>query len=213
MTDPRVAALAVGAAERGRAPAVSDDLPRPVVSGEARRRSGRLDALRGVAVLAMVVDHVARFADVPELRLTVGRVAMPLFFLLAGHLARRVSWRLLWIGLLGLLLPSVAPWIDNPNVLLYLALFCPLIVLLRRRRVLLLAGAAYGLTLGANGYLALVGSGYAPAGLLGLMCLGALASRADLERLRWSPRWLQLAGRYPLTLYVGHVLILTAVLA
>jgi uncharacterized membrane protein len=185
------------------------DRPRPVAEGEARGRSGQLDALRGLAVLLMVGDHLAYFAGVTEYRQTLGRVAMPLFFLLAGHLARRMSWRYAWIGALGLALPLAAPWIDSPNVLLYLALFCPLVVLLRRRRVLLLAGAAYGLTLGANGYLEVLGTGYAPAGLIGLMCLGALADRADLERLRFAPAWLQLVGRYPLSLYVGHVLLLT----
>lgn len=184
------------------------------VSSPGAVRAGRwveLDRLRGLAIACMVADHLALFAGWGLLRETVGRVALPLFFVLAGHLLQRLSWRHLGIGLLGLLLPVAAPWVDAPNVLLAYAVLAPLLVWAPGPRwaaaflVLALTGLANGwgaVPAGTNAYPLLA--------LLALMCAGRLVPRFELARLGAPlPRFLEVVGRYPVTLYAAHVLALT----
>ena len=59
------------------------------------------DAFRGIAVVLMIGDHLCAVFGGEPYRFTLGRLAMPMFFILAGHLARHVHWRHLWIGLVG----------------------------------------------------------------------------------------------------------------
>lgn len=176
-------------------------------------RAVHLDALRGLAVLAMVVDHLALYADVPLLRDTVGRLALPLFFVLGGHLLTRLSPRLLLIGALGLVLPGLAPWVDAPNVLLWYALGAFLLAPgWRWAGTAVPAGlvVAVALTALANGVTPPAGS-YDPLALFALMALGRLLPRPALDWARRLPQSLSLLGRWPLTVYVGHVLLLTVV--
>ena len=67
--------------------------PAPSVPAPVLPRLDYLDRVRGLAVVLMIVDHLCIFwasstaLVVPDLlRLTVGRVAMPLFFVLSGFL-------------------------------------------------------------------------------------------------------------------------------
>jgi len=178
-----------------------------------RVRDGALDRLRGLAIVLMVADHVAAYADWTSVRMTFGRAAMPLFFVLAGHLSRRLSWRLLWIGLVGLWLPVVVPWIDRPNVLLILAAGAVVLAAARRAGVSALVLCAFVLMMGANRF----GSGWPVTGydalyLLGLMALGAALPRGSFAAAGRLPRWLERPGRRPLTVYVVHLLVLTALL-
>lgn len=174
-----------------------------------RERVRHLDAIRGLAVLVMVVDHVSIVADVLPLRLTVGRLAVPLFFILAGHLARRLSARTLWAAALGLALPGFAPWIDAPNVLLWYAVGVAMLVLARRVGCPLALLVALPLTLAANSWGSPLLTGYNPLCLLGLMALGAMLHRSAFAWGVRLPGFLAVLGRYPLTVYVGHVLALT----
>jgi hypothetical protein len=179
-------------------------------------RSRALDALRGLAILLMVVDHVALFAGAPVLRETVGRVAMPLFFVLGGHLAVRFAWRRqLSITAVGIVLQVLAPWSGAGPLLLTFVLGAYIVSGVRRWPVVLAVFVGWGLTLGANGVAELDfdGLGYNMSCLLGLMALGALLPRDVLTVLGKLPSRvlsvLALAGRRPLTLYAGHVLLLT----
>lgn len=175
-------------------------------------RAAGLDRLRGLAVLCMVVDHVALFVAFDVARYTVGRLALPLFFVLGGALVTRLTWRHGWVALLGLGLPLVAGWIDSPNVLLLYAVGAALVVLARRLGPFgSLLGLLVMLTVQANGA-GVVGTGYAPAALWALMFVGAWLPRELLLVLGGRlPGWLAVPGRYPLSIYVGHVLALTAV--
>ena len=172
-------------------------------------RAQHLDALRGLAVSLMVVDHLALAFGVLPLRLTLGRLAMPLFFILAGHLSRRVGPRTLWALALGLALPALAPWIDSPNVLAWYAAGVGALAAARYLRLPLWLLLALPLTLAANGWGSPVLTGYNPLCLLGLMALGAMLPRASFDWARRLPAPLAVLGRYPLTVYVGHVLALT----
>jgi surface polysaccharide O-acyltransferase-like enzyme len=185
---------------------------------EQRRRSVGLDALRGLAILLMMVDHVAYVAG-PEwqvLRESVGRLALPLFFVLGGHLASRWAWRrqLPVLGV-GLVVGVLVPWSGAFELLLSFTLGVLLVSRIRRSAAALGLLVAFGLTLGANGYAQLVagpvGTGYAPACLLGLMALGALLPRTAFGWTRRLPALLALLGRRPLTVYAGHLLLLELV--
>jgi hypothetical protein len=175
-------------------------------------RDGALDRLRGLAVLLMVADHLALSAGLDVVRLTAGRLAVPLFFVLAGHLASRLSWRHGRLIGLGLLLPAFAPWVDSPNVLLYLGVFLPAVAWAGRHRWLLPLAVVLALTLAANGYAGPVGTGYAPSALLALCCVGALLPRSAFAAAGRLPVVLAWPGRHALSLYVGHVLALTVLL-
>src|SRR4051794_34146876 len=85
-----------------------------------RTRDAALDGVRGLAVALMVLDHVCAVTGSGHLlRYSVTRLSMPLFFVVSGHLVRRLSSRHLWVLLAGLMLPGAVPWIDNPNVLVW----------------------------------------------------------------------------------------------
>lgn len=172
-------------------------------------RSSHLDALRGLAVAAMVTDHLALAFGILPLRLTIGRLAVPLFFVLAGHLAHRFGPRTLLAAALGLALPTFAPWIDSPNVLLWYAVGVAVIVAARRVGLPPVLLVAFALTLAVNSWGSPVPTGYNPVCLVALMALGAMLPRTSFDWARKLPRPLALLGRFPLTVYVGHVLALT----
>lgn len=180
-----------------------------------QRRSPALDGLRGLAVLLMVSDHLAFVAGWSSWRETVGRAAMPLFFVLGGHLVRRVSLRsCLLVPLVGLAVEAVAPWSGAAGLLLCFAAGALLVAAFRERaRPALWLLVAGGLTLGANGYAHLHGVYYDPRLLVALMALGALTPRGHLERAGRRVQLLAPLGRYPLTAYAGHVVVLSLVAA
>lgn len=172
-----------------------------------------LDRLRGLAIACMVVDHVALLSGLYPVRVTVGRLALPIFFILAGALVRRLTWRHGAIFAVGLALPVAVPWIDSPNVLTLYAVGA----------VVLVAGARWwwwpwavlvvAVTLLANGWGGWPAGGYPPAALLGLLAVGTLLRRyVGLEALHEAgeglPGWLGALGRRPVTWYVGHLLVL-----
>lgn len=181
-----------------------------------RIRDVGLDAFRGLAVLLMIGDHVAFLFGFDGYRLTFGRLAMPMFFLLAGHLAGRLRWRHAGIAGLGVLLPLAVPWIDSPNVLVWWALGCAVIAggraIARRGGFFLLMQvlAAAGLVVAANGW-EVPGHTYQPLALLGLMALGTSWPRWWFTWAGSLPAWVAAIGRHPVAWYVGHLLVLEGV--
>lgn len=174
-------------------------------------RDDRLDRLRGLAILLMIGDHVCMWIpDGGVYRYTLGRLAMPLFFVLAGHLARRVHARHAGIALLGVGLPLVCPWLDHPNVLTWWAIGVGLLELARRLGVPLWSFVLLGLVMGANGF-GLHGYTYEPTALFGLMAAGAMIPRASFAWAARLPPWLARPGRHPIPAYVGQAVAITAV--
>lgn len=188
---------------------------RPDVAGSetVHVRSSALDKLRGLAVALMVLDHLALFLEVLPVRLTLGRLAMPLFFLVAGHLAYRLSRRHGLALVLGLALPWIAPWVDSPNVLLWWAVFSAVLVGARYLSWSPVFYVAAALTFAANGWFYDLGTSYEPYALLGLMALGQLLPRSSFAFADRLPGVFASIGRRPLTWYVGHVLVLVVVFA
>lgn len=179
-----------------------------------RARSTALDAFRGLAILAMMVDHLALFSGADSafwLRLLPGRLAMPMFFVLAGHLAgRRPGWR--WVAVLavGVMLPAAAPWIDSPNVLVWWCLGGLLVWACKFAGVPVYLLAVLGLGMAANGWGFSGASGYDGFALVGLMSVGSMIPRSSFAWAGSLPVWVAVIGRAPLRWYVGHVLVLTA---
>lgn len=178
-----------------------------VAPSPVRVRLVGLDAARGLAVLLMIGDHLALWAGVPAYRFTLGRLAMPLFFVLAGYLSRRLRWRHLWVALIGVGLPLVVPWIDSPNVLLLWAVGSLIIWLWRQQGLPLWVLLAAALTVEANGW-GHMPRAYEPAAMLGLMVCGAMMPASAWGWASRLPRQLAVLGRYPVSVYVGHLLLI-----
>lgn len=179
-----------------------------------RLRLVELDRLRGLAILLMIGDHLAIAVGNPLFRVTAGRLAMPIFFVVAGHLAgSRLSRRHLYAALLGLGLPILVPFVDSPNVLLWWAVGCVILYGFQRLGLPVWALIAVPLTLGANGWVITPGDhSYNPGDLLALMALGrGLAPEVFAFGLRLPP-WMGALGRRPLSWYIGHALLLQLVL-
>jgi len=181
---------------------------------DGRRRIARdpaLDRARGLAVVLMLLDHVleATHAGTP-IRLTLTRASMPLFFLVSGHLVKRLSWRTLATLMIGANLPLLVPWIDDPNVLVTYAIGSAIVVAARRWRPIAYLVPIWALTWYANGYGWEPGS-YAPLACYALMCIGHLMLRGQWSWALCLPAWLAWCGRWPLSVYVGHLLLLQLV--
>lgn len=171
-------------------------------------RSFALDRLRGVAIVLMVTDHLLELTHSGDfLRLTLTRFSMPLFFLISGHLLRRFSKRTVGIGFIGIVLPLVIPWIDAPNVLLMYALGAFLLT-----RFSALPVAVVGLTIAAN-HFDLIGNAYGFGAILAIMALGKMTPRSTFDWANKLPNVLTVIGRYPLSVYVGHLLILQGIVS
>lgn len=182
-----------------------------VAPAAASRRRG-LDALRGLAVALMFLDHALLIAGTGlPLRLTLGRLALPIFFVVAGACLSRFTRRHVLIGFVGFVLPVLVPWVDDPNVLLWYAFGAFVLSVASRTAAVLVVVVA--LTCLANGYAPWAAGGtfntYEPLALLALMAVGRLLGR---DSFAWSDRiavrplpWL---GRHALVLYVAHLLIL-----
>lgn len=183
---------------------------------EARPRFLEVDRVRGFAIACMVVDHLALFVGFDLLRLTVGRLALPLFFVVAGWGLSSLRRRHLDLFLVGLALPLVVPWIDAPNVLVWFVVCA--VVLEGARRVGLPLEVVCLVCLGllANGWGLALGTGYPAVALLALMALGRLCRVVDADELLFRlgaflPRAFEWVGSRPASVYVGHLLVLEVV--
>lgn len=156
----------------------------------------------------MVADHLMIVLQVePLLRWGPTRFAMPVFMLLAGQLVRRYSIRLALVAMVGLALPWFIPWTERPSILILYAVGAVVVLLLRRVSwvggLIVLAVCLSAL---ANG---LTGPGYAALAVIGLVVVGSMMPRSWFADLGgYCPAWFAPIGRFPLTVYVGHLLIL-----
>lgn len=184
---------------------------------ETRARSVALDVFRGLAILAMIVDHVMVVAGGPILfRIMPGRLAMPMFFLLAGHLARSPRWRHAGIAGIGIALPFAVPWIDAPNVLVLWALGVVVLWACRRYGFPVWLLPVIGLAFSANSWSFAAPGAYEPVALLGLMAIGSAVPYHAFVRFGRGVRGrarkaCALLGRHPVSIYVGHLLVLQAI--
>jgi uncharacterized membrane protein len=187
---------------------------------EERIRLSSLDALRGVAVALMVLDHsLVIVAPDSPFRYTLTRLALPLFMYCTAYTLRMFgssNGRLVTIASAGVLVSvasgAVWPALNvRPDV-------CLLIVgaILAVRWWLPALGAWSLAVLGFVQalYVPLGWHGYEPGLVLGWLCVGLLAvsSRPDLcEVIGERVSWLAPVGRRALVVYVGHLGVLAVV--
>ncbi|MCU1496898.1 MAG: hypothetical protein JWM47_851 [Acidimicrobiales bacterium] len=187
-----------------------------------------LDAVRGAAILLMVVDHALGFAQTTTLsepwmhtiRMTVTRLAMPGFMvcsgiLLAHHSVSRRRWTQVAVAAV---VVNVAAVYDGMSTFVpdILAVWCLVMLLAVPVRRWPMTMAVLGLLQAV--YWRLPFGDYQPGWVLAFVALGVLAERAgDREVLRpiavRLPNWIVSVGRYPLRWYTGHLAVLAAVTA
>jgi hypothetical protein len=173
-----------------------------------------LDRLRGLAIGLMVADHaLVLCAPTCFARYTVTRLALPLFMLIAGRLLHNRNGPSA-VRVVELLAAAVASFalesalgMRQPGVLLVFLLALLVWPVADRYPTYTLAACFVALAT-----VPVIWGGYHLAVVLGLMVLGRYrAAGADWERFGlYLPSAFGVVGRYPLALYVGHLLALVA---
>ena len=170
-------------------------------------RVDTFDAVRALALILMAADHAVVVLDAGHYLRDLTRVALPLFMVTAGFLARRpftsryfdvvlvavCTLPLVWYLSLAffpilVVFVLVFPLVSVP------ARFLPLVASLA-----ILQGEAWPIAWG----------GYQPGYVLSFLILGRLLrdSGFSVPSIQW-PQWLVLMGRYPLYVYSGHLILL-----
>lgn len=184
-------------------------------------RDGRIDRLRGAAVVAMVADHAAAFAlhlglhgstaeVLDAVRRWPTRLSMPTFMVVSGLLlahhvpSRRRRAQVAAVAVaVNAALVLCAPGIDVPEILaVWSLLMCAGEVL----RTWPVPAASAGILWATTWPVAW--AGYQPGVVAAYLCLGVLAARtgAGLGTVGgWLPLWLEPVGRRPLTIYAAHL--------
>lgn len=176
------------------------------------KRLPGVDALRGLAVVLMVADHLALSMGLGGFwRLTFTRAALPIFAVLAGSLARTsrpIGRRWAWVGITAPLVAVLPVPGVFPDVLLLLGLGAIVVACVPRPAwpvvlvVCMLQPSTWPIPA--------PWTGYQPGLVVGLVLVGALCGRTWLDRLPPGPAWLRWLGKHPLTLYIGHLVVLSA---
>jgi uncharacterized membrane protein YcfT len=195
---------------------------------QQRRRDKGLDALRGLAIVLMIVDHVLvaqmyvnGWSSAAEwTRLTVTRLSMPLFMIVSGYFMTRsrpfTVRRLVQIGIaaiyINVLMETVKVGFDPPEILavwLMVMILAPLMV----RFPIELAMLGILQTL----YQPIGWPGYEPGNVVAFLCLGILFRERQNTLLRSVgtrlPSWMSAIGRHPLAWYLGHLTVIILVAA
>lgn len=188
----------------------------PTIDGQAPAldtgRDHRLDAIRGLAIVVMVLDHVLVQA-VPGhwLRYTLTRASLPLFALVAGHLWRpgwRWRYAVVWLAAIPASIAGSLVNIAQPDVLVVILVGYVIVWAVHEfpaHWVLLVA--VVSLAIAETGWQWDL-AGYDPRWVGGLMLLGRVVDIAPLGEHLQRVRPLVVVGQWPLTVYVGHLVAL-----
>jgi len=166
-----------------------------------------VDRLRGLAVCLMVLDHCLIVAGLDNhfIRHTITRAALPLFCIVAGSLAARPSklGRLVDLVTVGLFSFALNVGVGQPDITIIFALgfafqrfwLSPIFL-----TIAVLQPVTWPIPW----------TGYQPGLVIALMSLGrGLVEIGQLNRFGAGlPSFLRQFGRYPLTCYAGHLVIL-----
>lgn len=202
---------------------------RRIIKHMEKVRDTALDRLRGLAIFLMIIDHILviylfcwNWESWAEwVRRTLTRFAMPLFMLVSGLLVarkgrpslRRIPVILFVAIVLNQLFVSVDVGFTAPEILatwLICLVFYPLWI-------------RFPIELGVLGVLQLINwpitaswwQNYQPGEILVFLSLGVLLARQPnspiLKVGSHLPRWLEPIGRWPLTWYTAHLVILTVI--
>lgn len=186
------------------------------LAGERRPRArlGWVDAVRGAAVVLMVVDHVLLQVDPGSwLRFTLTRAALPLFMVAAAAVWRGFSWRRLAAVAVAAIVEwplTVALGMSAPGIVaVFLLVSC---VLWSSPWLVHRPGLLAGLGLIQALYLPVPWAGYQPGLVAAWWALGRLAGDELRAVFEWPPSfWLMWIGRRPMRWYLGHLAAIYAV--
>lgn len=173
-------------------------------------RNPLIDVIRGLAILLMVLDHVAAVYGFDPWVRDLTRPALPMFMVLAGFLGSGLVtsryWDVVTVAVMTLPLLVYLQLVLVP-ILVVFALVYPL---LRYSPGWLVIFASAGLLWAHNW--PLQWGGYEPGYVLAFLAFGRLGALAGVQipRLTWSLPGLALIGRYPLTVYALHVFVIFA---
>lgn len=174
----------------------------------SRWRDVALDRVRGFSIVLMVIDHLLIIFDSTNfLRYSLTRVALPLFCIVAGSLlGDRVNlFRWLQVLLCGIFCTVFSFGQGTPDILCVLAVVLPLACWFPSAWLIFIG------LLQAK-YLPFHVSGYQVGWVLALVLLGRLFKddlRAGVLLLAdCLPSCMAFFGRWPLSIYVGHVVLL-----
>lgn len=186
------------------------------------RREAWLDRTRGLAVVLMVVDHLAVFLVhewgnpapygglAQVLRLTVTRASLVLFMLVAGWLIEERGARprrIAQVLLSGAAVTAFGAVLDlpigRPDVLVLIGLALCFWRAIRRHPVATIAVGIVQLTAWPVPW-----DGYQPGAVVALLAAGVVWNCWELDEIEWTdrlPAWLGWPGRHALALYVAHI--------
>jgi surface polysaccharide O-acyltransferase-like enzyme len=188
-----------------------------------------IDAIRGLAIALMIIDHSLFAIEtigianvvVEYSRLSITRFSMPLFMIASGFIWALYGLRIKrWIQvfilsiLINLTIKVLWPDFNNPEILLVwtiLAIASRLIV-------------RFPITVMIIGYTQFIfwivpWSGYQPGELAIFLGVGVLIARAPLDKTWKQIRFEKLLsafaflGRYPLSIYSGHLISISLIVA
>lgn len=186
-----------------------------------------LDAMRGLAIVIMIIDHLLAALEslgvesnfVEYSRLSATRFSMPLFMIASG-----IAWRLyglrfarwaqvvIWALLINLLTRLLWPDFNFPEIL---AIWAALAIAWKLFRRFPIIAIIIGYTQAT--YWQIKWQGFQPGELAIFLGVGALLSKSSLDSLWREPRTsrflkpLAVVGRYPLTIYGGHLIAITLI--
>lgn len=165
----------------------------------------QIDALRGFAILLMILDHSLMVTEqATPIRYTFTRLAMPLFFIIGGALSHRVNVkRLIPVLAVGVVLQLIDPRFQS--LWLFIGYILGIVVVRYANKYLALVVCA---TISANNFGTFI-PGYDLTMLIALVVVGSMIGKDTFVSIgNRFPKWLAPLGRYPLTIYAVHILLL-----
>jgi len=188
--------------------------PQAIPSEITKSRIAGIDALRGLALIFMVIDHaivVLSPGEFTEVRQYLTRFSLPLFMIIAGYCFKPTyTKRTEHVALVALavtpfvLMAGMAPY----HILFVYLLVLPFMYLADKFPVLLMSTAIIQMTTFPIGW-----HGYEPGLVLLLLLFGnslkdQLATEVHLAQRFLMP--LHVVGQWPLSIYFFHIVLLAA---
>jgi hypothetical protein len=175
-----------------------------------------LDQLRGLAIILMVLDHVLlQIEPTHSLRYTLTRLSLPLFMITAGTLYRPATPRRLARLAPAILVEATISTIvleSRPGIVTVYAIALLTTTATQHIPRLGTPRALIAIGLLQTLLLPITWTGYQPGLVLAFVNAGRLINPASLPAMSPDSR-LATIGRYPMTWYVGHLLVLIAITA